>query len=169
MFKQITLMATLVFTLTACTYVNPGKVNSDEDSVTNSQQSTQMQQDQQLTDEQKIRLNMYENPYEYFERDEVEDTLDNSDGRPHVSEEASERIEEERKLYHRIMNLDEVRQVGISLQDDHIFVAINLKTRTTETEAIERVTEVVEDETGRTDVTVWVDREFHNRIEDRKY
>ncbi|GAA0456954.1 YhcN/YlaJ family sporulation lipoprotein [Alkalibacillus silvisoli] len=169
MFKQLTLMATLVFILSACTYVNPSKVDSDQDSVTNSQQSTQMQQDQKLTDEEQIRLNMYENPYEYFKRRDVDDTLDNSDSRPHVSEEASDRIEQERQLYYRIMQLDEIRQAGISYQDDHIYVAVNLKTRTSEPEAIESVTEVVENVTGRTDVTVYVDREFHNRIEDRKY
>ncbi|MET3682531.1 hypothetical protein ABID56_000612 [Alkalibacillus flavidus] len=164
MFKSVWIIMITVVMLTGCTFVNPDR----ESSLTNSQESTRMQQDKKLTDEEKIRLNMYENPYEYFKEKEIEKTLDNSDGRPYVSKEVSERIETERQLYYQLMHLDEVDQAGINIQDDHIYISIDLPSRTTEEDAIQRVKEIVHKVTERTDVTVYVNREFHNRIEDRK-
>ncbi|WP_188206274.1 YhcN/YlaJ family sporulation lipoprotein [Alkalibacillus aidingensis] len=166
MFKKLGLLLTFTFLLTACTYVNPD--DPDDSSLTNSEQSTEMQLDDEVTDEELIRINMYENPHEYFKHEEIDDSLENSDGQPHISEETSENNEQMRQVYYQVMHLDEVRQAGISIQDDQIYVAINVATRTDEDEAIAKVKEVVENITDRSDITVYVDREFHNRIEDRK-
>ncbi|NIK11254.1 YhcN/YlaJ family sporulation lipoprotein [Alkalibacillus almallahensis] len=164
MFKSIVIILVTFVLVSGCTFVNPER----EANRTQDDHTMESQGDAELTPEQQIRLNMYENPHEYFNEKQIEDTLDNSDGKPYVSKEVTERKEMERKLYEEVMHLDEIKQAGISVQEKHIYVSVQLTSRTTEEEAVTEVKKVVEDITDRTDVSVYVNREFHNRIEDRK-
>lgn len=153
--------------MSACTLAKP----NHEGSLTNSEQTTEIQT-KRLTQEEAIRYNMYPNPYEYYERTETEQTLRNSDGygrgNPRRAEQNVERNEQQRTIYYELRQMREIVEAGVSIQDDHIYVAINLASRTDRDDVIDKVKEIVEKATGRTDVTVWVDREFHNRIENRK-
>lgn len=158
----------LLITLSACTFVNP----NHDSSLTNSEQTTEVQT-KRLTEEEAIRYNMYPNPYESYERRETRESLNNSNGHAYGNprsraEQDDERNEQHRTIYYQLRQMNEIREAGISIQDDRIYVAINLGSRADEDTVIGQVKEVVEKVTGRSDITVWVDREFHNRIEDRK-
>ncbi|MGM8214233.1 YhcN/YlaJ family sporulation lipoprotein [Bacillaceae bacterium W0354] len=165
--KRLLIFFSILLILTACTLTKPDQ----EGSLTNSEQTTDIQT-KRLTQDEAIRYNMYPNPYEYYEREETEETLDNTNGYRFGSDNGTEQRNEinvqQRNIYYELRQMREIREAGVSIQDDHIYVAVNLSSRTNEEQVIEKVKEVVENITGRTDITVWVDREFHNRIEDRK-
>ncbi|WP_027963548.1 YhcN/YlaJ family sporulation lipoprotein [Halalkalibacillus halophilus] len=164
MYKYKWIIVLSIFLLSACTFVNPEK----EGSLTNSEQSTEMQQDEKVSDDELITYNLYPNPKEYFDQREIDQTLDQTDPTPTDSDAANEVTQYEREIYRQVTELDEVKQAGITVQEDQIYVAINMSSRTDEEVAIEKVKQVVENITDRSDITVFVDREFHNRIEDRK-
>ncbi|PKR79108.1 hypothetical protein CEY16_04980 [Halalkalibacillus sediminis] len=161
MLKKMLILLTVVL-LSACTYVDPRKDNS----LTNSEQITEIHTDEKVTDEELIRYNLYENPYEYYEKKELEGTMDNTSGGGTMSDDTGKRVERERQIYYELVRLEEVRQAGVSIRPQKITVAINLESRTEPEEAVEKVREVVENITGRTDIDVIVDGEHNNRIED---
>lgn len=152
--------------LGACTFVNPNQ----EESISDGEETTDIQFDQQQepSTEEKIRYNMYPNPYEYYKQRETEESLGNTDNNGRIRDEKfRERNEQNRQIYYELRNLREIREAGVAVTDDQIYVAIYLASRVEEEEAIEKTKEVVENITGRTDISVSVDEEFHNRIEDR--
>ncbi|WP_194840777.1 YhcN/YlaJ family sporulation lipoprotein [Filobacillus milosensis] len=166
MFKKMIVFFSIML-LGACTYVNPEK---QEESISNSEETTEIQFDQERpTDEELIRYNNYENPYEYYEQRETDKSLGNTDNSKRIrSEKFREQNDLNRNIYYELRNMREFIEVGVSVQDQQIYVAVHLANRVTEDEAIAKVKEVVENITGRTDVTVYVNQEYHNRIEDRK-
>ncbi|GEL77467.1 YhcN/YlaJ family sporulation lipoprotein [Tenuibacillus multivorans] len=167
MFKKIILFFSIIF-LSACTFVNPDR---QKESISDGEQTTEIQwnQEQQTTDEERIRYNAYPNPYEYYEQRETEESLGNTDNRDNIRTEEFRRENElNRQIYYELRNMREIREAGVSVQQDQIYVAINLASRADRDEVVEKVEEVVQNITDRTDITVYVDMEFHNRIENRK-
>ncbi|SEP93227.1 YhcN/YlaJ family sporulation lipoprotein [Piscibacillus halophilus] len=167
MFKKSILLISLIF-LGACTFVNP---EQEEESITDGEETTDIQFDQpeEPTTEEKIRYNAYPNPYEYYEQRETDESLGNTDNRDRIRDEKFKRRNElNRQIYYELRNMREIREAGVAVTEDQIYVAVYLASRVEEEEAIEKVKEVVENITGRTDISVSVDEEFHNRIEDRQ-
>ncbi|RPF55510.1 YhcN/YlaJ family sporulation lipoprotein [Aquisalibacillus elongatus] len=164
MFKKLMLLISIGL-LSACTFVNPDQ----EESWSDGEQTTDIQLDQKPSTEEKIRYNTYENPYEYYYDRETDNSLGNTDNNDRIrDEEFRERNEQNRQIYYDLRELDEVRDAGVSVQDNQIYVYIILESRSNEEETVEKVKEVVENITDRTDIIVNINEEFHNRIENRK-
>ncbi|WP_054753416.1 YhcN/YlaJ family sporulation lipoprotein [Piscibacillus salipiscarius] len=166
MFKKWVLLMSLVL-LGACTFVNPNK----DESISDGEETTQIQFDQQQepSTEEKIRYNMYPNAYEYYKQRQTEESLGNTDNSERIRDKKFQKQNEQnRQIYYELRNLREIREAGVAVTEGQIYVSIAIASRVEEEEAIEKVKEVVENITGRTDISINVDEEFHNRIEDRK-
>ncbi len=165
MLKKILLTGTALL-LAGCTWANPEKDGDASDQTTNSGQTAEFQKDEQVTDEELIRYNLYPNPSEYYEQENLDRSMDNTDGNAnnHANNQGGDQ-QLKRDLYYELMQLEEVRQAGISITDDKIFIAINLENRSDPKETVQLVKEVTEEMTGRSDIIVDVDPDFDTRIE----
>ncbi|MBR7553407.1 YhcN/YlaJ family sporulation lipoprotein [Allobacillus sp. GCM10007491] len=155
MVKKILLFILIAIIATGCTWVNPEK---------DKQADGAFQKDEEVTDEELIRYNLYSNPTEYYEQKNLERTMDNSNENTSDSEGPGNKTE--RQIYYELMQLEEVRQAGLAITEDKIYIAINLENRSEPKETVKRVKDIVEKITGRSDIIVDVDPDYYDsRIE----
>ena len=159
MIKKTIFLTLIAIIITVCTWVNPEK----DKQRTDGGQTAEMQKDQKVTDEELIRYNLYSNPTEYYEQKNLERSMNNSS--ENTNDEEGPGNKTERHIYYELMQLEEVRQVGLAIREDKIFVAINLESRSDPKETVQRVKEIVEDITDRSDIIVDVNPDFDSRIE----